>query len=316
MLPAEFNSNNSANQSFDSRSDDKGPEPEAVAIAEMCGRWFAFIGLERVGGIFVYDITDPFNPYYVDYKTSRDFSIIVANNPAALAAVVELGPEGILWVDAADSPTGMPLLILSNEINGSVTIYSAMCDEILPVEFGNFEAVAGNGEVTLNWSTRTEQDNDHFEITRDGVTFADVQSYGNSVDGHAYSWTDNRVTNDQTYVYSLYSVSVDGTRELLATETATPRIAAELPVAFALHAAYPNPFNPSTTLSFSLPETGHVSMKIFDTNGREIASLLEGAVQAGTHLVRFDAARLASGIYFVRLNASHFSASQRLVLMK
>ncbi|MBK6765281.1 MAG: T9SS type A sorting domain-containing protein [bacterium] len=316
MLPTEFNSNNSANQSFDSRSDDKGPEPEAVTVAEVCGRWFAFIGLERVGGIFIYDVTDPFNPYYVDYKTSRDFSVIVANNPAALAAVVELGPEGILWVDAANSPTGLPLLIMSNEINGSVTIYSAMCDEILPVEFGNFEAVAGNGEVTLNWSTRTEQDNDHFEITRDGVIMANVQSFGNSADGHAYSWFDRTVDNGVSYAYELTSVALDGTRELLATASATPTAQAGVPTMFALQAAYPNPFNPTTTISFSLPEASDVSLKVFDMNGREIATLASGIKQAGTHAANFDAAQLASGIYFARLNAGAFSASQKLVLMK
>lgn len=316
LLPAEFNSNNSANQSFDSRSDDKGPEPEAVTVAEVCGRWFAFIGLERVGGIFVYDVTDPQNPYYVDYVNSRDFSVVVANNPAALAAVVELGPEGLIWVDADDSPNGSPLLIVSNEINGSVTIYSAVCDEILPVEFGSFDAVAGNGEVVLNWNTRTENNNERFEITRDGATVASVASLGNSSSGHNYSWTDNGVVNNVTYSYTLTSVALDGTRELLATAGATPTTNAGLPLMFALNPAYPNPFNPTTSLSYSLPEASHVLLQVFDINGREVATLVNGAVNAGTYNVQFDAAQLSSGLYFARISAGAFSASQKLVLMK
>lgn len=316
MLPADFNSNNSANQSFDARSDDKGPEPEAVTVAEVCGRWFAFIGLERVGGVFVYDVTDPMNPYYVDYKTSRDFSVVVANNPAALAAVRELGPEGIIWVSAADSPTGMPLLIMSNEINGSVTIYSAVCDEILPVEFGNFDAVAGNGEVTLNWNTRSETNNDHFEISRDGALLTSVASLGNSASGHNYSWTDNSAANGATYSYTLTSVALDGTRDLLAAASATPTEHAGLPTEFSLNPAYPNPFNPSTSLSFTLPEAAHVTLVIFDNTGREVAVLVNGLVNAGSHTLNFDANSLSSGIYFARMTAGSFSASQKLVLMK
>ncbi len=316
LYPTNLNSTNSANQSFDSRSDDKGPEPEAVTVAQVCGRWFAFIGCERVGGVFVYDVNDPHNPFFVDYFNSRDFSTVVANNPAALAAVVELGPEGIIYVDPADSPNGQSLLILSNEINGSVTIYSAFCDDILPVEFGSFDAVAGNGEVVLNWNTRTENDNERFEITRDGATVANIASLGNSSSGHNYSWTDNSVANDVTYSYSLTSVAFDGTRELLATASATPTTNAGLPLMFALNPAYPNPFNPTTSLSYSLPEAAHVLLQIFDINGREISTLVNGAMNAGTHNVQFDAAQLSSGIFFARMSAGSFSASQKLVLMK
>lgn len=406
IFPTNFNSTNSANGSFDTRSDDKGPEPEAVTVANVCGHWYAFIGLERVGGIFVYDITNPSAPVYVNYINSRDFSVAVANNPASLAAVVELGPEGILYVDANDSPNGLPLLIMSNEINGSVTIYqvtrdvveytgpgsycveicsespllidlnttladpyvewsytsgcnigSSNCDrecvagvgpvngsyvnidgswylslivaeggvngcfcvtleDILPVEFGSFAAVAGNREVVLNWNTLTENNNDRFEITRNDELLANVSSLGNSVNGHNYSWTDHNVNNNVIYSYTLTSVSVDGSRDVLATASATPTANAGLPVEFALNPAYPNPFNPTTSISFSLPEAEHVSLNVFDINGRQVASLVNGAMNAGSHSASFDAANLSSGLYFARMTAGSFSASQKLVLMK
>lgn len=118
MLPDDFNSNNDANGSFDSRSDDKGPEPEAIAIGGINGRTYAFIGLERIGGIMVYDVTDPHAPTFVQYLNNRDFS-----GDPTMDSAGDLGPEGIIFVASSDSPTGQPLLLVANEISGSTTIY-------------------------------------------------------------------------------------------------------------------------------------------------------------------------------------------------
>ena len=124
-LPGAFNSNNDDNDSFDARSDDKGPEPEGLAIGSVGDVTFAFVGLERVGGVMVYDVTDPANPAFVQYLNNRDFSEDAeltdgVSNPAA----GDLGPEGILFIDAADSPIGVPLLVVTNEVSGSTSVYS------------------------------------------------------------------------------------------------------------------------------------------------------------------------------------------------
>lgn len=119
MLPDDFNSNNDANGSFDSRSDDKGAEPEAIAIGVINGRSYAFIGLERISGIMVYDVTDPHAPTFVQYLNNRDFS-----GDPTMDSAGDLGPEGIIFVASSDSPTGQPLLLVANEISGSTTIYS------------------------------------------------------------------------------------------------------------------------------------------------------------------------------------------------
>ena len=73
LMPDDFNSNNDENDSFDNRSDDKGPEPEGVTIGHVGERIYAFIGLERVGGIMVYDITNPYQPTFVQYVNNRRF---------------------------------------------------------------------------------------------------------------------------------------------------------------------------------------------------------------------------------------------------
>jgi DNA-binding beta-propeller fold protein YncE len=123
-LPADFNSNNDENDSFDARSDDKGPEPEGIEIGEAYDKTYAFIGLERVGGIMVYDITTPNNPRFVEYVNNRDF-----DEPATLddgtsnPAAGDLGPEGLTFISAEDSPSGHPLLAVGNEVSGTTTIY-------------------------------------------------------------------------------------------------------------------------------------------------------------------------------------------------
>lgn len=114
-LPAHFNSENDEN-TFDTRSDDKGPEPEGVTVGEIAGRTYAFVGLERVGGVMVYDVTDPSAPVFQEYVVGRDFT----QDPPGPHA----GPEGLVFVAAGDSPTGSPLLLVSHEISGTVAVYA------------------------------------------------------------------------------------------------------------------------------------------------------------------------------------------------
>lgn len=85
---------------------------------------------------------------------------------------------------------------------------------------------------------------------------------------------------------------------------------------FALGNAYPNPFNPETILSFTIPHEGNVSLKVYNISGREVANLLDGALSAGEHTVNFNAKNLSSGIYFARLEASGNIATIKLLLTK
>jgi hypothetical protein len=117
-LSSAFNSNNDQNASFDTRSDDKGPEPEGIEVAEIDGRVYAFVGLERVGGIVVLDLTDPRAARFVEYVNPRDFA-----GSAARGSARDLGPEGLKFVPAAQSPTGRGLLLVANEVSGTTTAY-------------------------------------------------------------------------------------------------------------------------------------------------------------------------------------------------
>ena len=134
LLPEHFNSTNDDNDSFDNRSDDKGPEPEGIEIGYFFTRAYAFIGLERVGGIAVYDITNPYAPVFQTYVNNRNFDADVClqrdedddcitgagnSNPEA----GDLGPEGLRYVPWYASPTFTPLLLVGNEVSGTTTVY-------------------------------------------------------------------------------------------------------------------------------------------------------------------------------------------------
>ena len=125
-----FNSNHLANAG-DNRSDDKGPEPEALALGQIGSRQYAFIGAERMSSIYVYDITNPYAPTFVDYVINRDMNVTYNINddqqPAVVTGSVELagdlGPESLVFVPESQSPTAKPLLLMANEVSGSLTVF-------------------------------------------------------------------------------------------------------------------------------------------------------------------------------------------------
>ena len=188
-------------------------------------------------------------------------------------------------------------------------------DGPLPIEFNGFDAVAGNGEVQLNWSTASEAELDRFELKRDGETIVQITAR-NSESGSTYRYTDSDVTNDETYQYELSVVSVNGEREVLATESATPRSGNSLVTEFALHQNYPNPFNPETSIRFDLIENSLVNLTVYNVAGQEVATPVNGNLNAGSHTVTFDGANLTSGVYLYRLTAGEFTSTMKMVLMK
>jgi hypothetical protein len=129
-ISAIFNCDNE-NNTFKSRSRAKGPEPEGLTLAELSGKTYAFVGLERVGGVMVYDVTDPANAFLVDYKNSRSTSSYTGDH----------GPEGITFISAQDSPDGNAYIVVANEISGTIAVYEVV-DNNNTVGLENTAAVA------------------------------------------------------------------------------------------------------------------------------------------------------------------------------
>ncbi|MDQ0114704.1 choice-of-anchor I family protein [Paenibacillus harenae] len=112
-----FNADNEESNDKDVRSAAKGPEPEYVEVGKVEGKTYAFIGLERISGVMVYDITNPKKPTFVTYITSRVDGNIEANEAGDIA------PEGLKFVPAAKSPTGKALLLAAHEVSGTIAVY-------------------------------------------------------------------------------------------------------------------------------------------------------------------------------------------------
>jgi hypothetical protein len=139
QLPSQFNANDANDfddgepDNLDSRSDNKGPEPETVVVGEIDGRTYAFVGLERIGGIMIYDVSDPTAAVFQSYVNRRDFTkpntIEVEGEEITNPAVGDLAIEGMKFIPANKSPNGNPLLITANEVSGTTTIFEITSDE-------------------------------------------------------------------------------------------------------------------------------------------------------------------------------------------
>ena len=117
LFPTNFNAS-STNNTLKNRSDDKGPEPEAITVGKILDSTYAFIGLERIGGVMIYNITNPANPYFVQYLNTRVFT-----QTPGLNAGGDLAPEGIVFIPANQSPSGKPMLVVSYETSGTVVLF-------------------------------------------------------------------------------------------------------------------------------------------------------------------------------------------------
>ena len=134
LFPNYFNSDHEA-PALDDRSDNKGPEPEGITIGKIGKKTFVFIGLERQSGIMVYDISNPQKPTFMQYFNDRTFKqdqvytdakgqpILDKDGKQRLIEKSDLGPEGLTFVAAKDSPNAKPLLIVGNEVSGTTAVY-------------------------------------------------------------------------------------------------------------------------------------------------------------------------------------------------
>ena len=220
------------------------------------------------------------------------------------------------------SPTYSYVLTVDGEYDYVCTIHAPNMNGMimavpLPVELVSFTASV-NGDLTvLNWKTATEKNNSGFEIQRkagdDWEKISFVQGHGTTTEENSYSYTDNisSVRSNDIY-YRLKQVDLNGTYEF-SSEIIVSRT---IPSDFELAQNFPNPFNPSTQINFSIPRNAHVSLKVYDANGREVATLLNANKASGNYSIEFNASSLASGIYYYTLTAGSFTDSKKMILMK
>lgn len=185
----------------------------------------------------------------------------------------------------------------------------------LPVELTSFTASVKGRGVELAWMTATEVNNHGFEIEKNtggawkNIGF--VKGHGTTNAPQSYSFIDASAKG--TVTYRLKQIDRDGKFEY---SPAVEAVVAQTVTAYGLDQNYPNPFNPSTQISYQLVAAGHVTLKIYDMLGKEVASLVDGVRPAGEHTAQFDASRLPSGIYFYTLRTNNFNSTKKMLLVK
>ena len=187
---------------------------------------------------------------------------------------------------------------------------------IVPVELTSFTGDYKDGVVELKWITSTETNNSGFEVERrnDYSTFESigfVNGNGTSTNRVTYNFIDDNLSSNR-YYYRLKQIDMDGSLEY-SNEL---QIDIDALMNYQLYQNYPNPFNPSTEIYFTLAKSGNVSLKVFNSLGSVVATLIDGFMESGKHSIKYNAKDSSSGIYFYRLKADNFTSTRKMLSIK
>lgn len=187
---------------------------------------------------------------------------------------------------------------------------------VIPVELSSFKATAANGSVNLAWTTATETNNSGFEIERqlgngEWSNVAFVAGKGTTTEKTDYTYTDAPGVSG-FYNYRLKQVDFDGSFEYSNTISVNLRV----PSNYVLSQNYPNPFNPSTKIEFSIPVTANVKIAVYNALGEYVQTLMNSALEAGSHSVIFDATNLPGGVYLYSIESGDYKETKKMTLLK
>ncbi len=206
-------------------------------------------------------------------------------------------------------------------MDSSMTI-TALFEDTTPVELTSFTVQYApnnvNNALLLKWQTATETNNLGFDIERsigsddNWEKIAFLEGFGTTTSTKYYEFVDDEATTQGTYYYRLKQIDTNGDYSY----SGTVRFEVSAPSEFALKQNYPNPFNPSTQIVFQLKEDVNVTLSVYDLLGREVATVVNEPMKAGTHKITFDASDLSAGVYFYSLKAGSFSEMKKMTLIK
>ena len=190
----------------------------------------------------------------------------------------------------------------------------------LPVELISFNAKQNQSAVELLWVTATEVGNYGFDVERAYLNQKSTQAiwekigfiggHGNSDSRMSYSFTDNKPLNAKSQ-YRLKQIDKSGAFKY------TNSIEVEfVTLKYYLARNFPNPFNPSTLITYSIPEASNVVLKVYNVLGKLMTTLVNENKEAGIYTVNFDAAGLSDGIYFYKIQAGNFVKTMKMLLLK
>jgi len=311
-----------------------GPEDFDCAITQVPCDEPTFVGIETVGGRnFVAN-----GPYYRCLNVCLGATVEICLGPLSAdeyphalvlpgclgnGCDVQCPPAQYLynplgWVYNAANGTWCNVIIPGSD--GCVCFVLEFIESAVDVELS---VTADDGAVNVAWSTATETDMSRYDVMRRVAGHENFETVGsvtanNTQTTSNYTFVDESANNGTIYDYTLNMVDVSGNVTALGIiQSATPSVNAATVTEYALYQNYPNPFNPSTNLVFDVLVENTVNLTVYNAMGQEVATLVNGTMNAGRHTVNFDAANLTSGLYFYTVKiGNEFTATKKMLLVK
>jgi hypothetical protein len=189
--------------------------------------------------------------------------------------------------------------------------------DVLPVELTSFTGDVSGNKVILNWQTATELNNHGFEIQRrlessDWVTIGFRTGQGTTTEQTTYSYLDNILEiNTIRLFYRLKQIDFNGD-----VEYSNELLILNQPKDYELYQNFPNPFNPSTSISYSIPTYGIVKISVYNALGELIKVLVNETKEPGYYNTKWDAENINSGVYFLKFETNNFNSTKKMLLIK
>ncbi|MBE0539671.1 MAG: right-handed parallel beta-helix repeat-containing protein [Ignavibacterium sp.] len=288
----------------------------AVGTGTVLGRWLS------------YDVTS-INEWRS--FTQKDQHSISKNVNFISSTDLHLTGSSLGDVDLIAQPNSSVLVDIDNDPRSLYFPYMGADESIdypLPVEFLSFTSSVVDNDVTLNWVTATETNNQGFQIEKrktqeersgNWQNIGFVNGNGTSTESRSYSFVDENLSSGK-YQYRLKQIDFDGSYKY----SSSIEVEVNIPEKFSLGQNFPNPFNPSTKIIWQSPVGSWQTLKIFDVLGNEVATLVNEYRNAGSYEINFDASKFSSGVYYYQLRAGDpstgtgqgFVETKKMILMK
>ncbi len=289
----------------------------------------------RVDTTFDYSLPDPSRAVRCQWKITSSGGTIgnatvtlqwtssdEATNFSRTGPVYIFHHNGIYWEQFPATVTDLGDGAYSATASGftSFSPFGVGNDGALPIQLASSSAqvIRGNN-VEVAWKTVSETNNYGFEVHRKGANSREwtrlgfVQGHGTTLEPKSYSYIDQSVPVGK-YYYRIMQIDLDGKSETFPEMEVAVGVSADKVI---LGQNYPNPFNPTTTIDFVVPQSGFATLKVYNVLGQEMATLFEGAADAGAvYTFRFNALNLPSGLYFYTLRATGSVETRRMLLIR
>jgi hypothetical protein len=201
--------------------------------------------------------------------------------------------------------------------------YAEIGNSVVPVELTSFTARLNGTKVELNWETKTESNNQGFEIEKNSLVspfieteggwkvIGFVKGKGTTAETSKYSFFDKNI-NQNLMRYRIKQIDYNGSYSY----SKVIEVKCSINNNYTLYQNFPNPFNPVTTISFTLPAQGFVQLKIYNSLGQEISNLVDKQMNSGSYRINWNAQNFPSGIYFYKISIDNFSKIHKMILLK